>query len=157
MEKGGHHISSVTPTGERFVDSNGEPSEKVSRAPFHIGGQFVTAAAFVSDAVTVGDRLTINAGLRFEHNRAISQDLHAVDLDGRETSEIVRGLGTLYTWNVFSPAWGSRRGSAPAAARLCEQATVAFIRACSPWNSTNSIRVGPRPQRPASRPDKSSG
>ena len=106
VENGGHHINSVTPTGERFVDSNGEPSEKVSRAPLHIGGQFVTAAAFVSDAVTVGDRLTINAGLRFEHNRAISQDLHAVDLDGRETGEIVRGLGTLCSWNVFSPRLG---------------------------------------------------
>ena len=106
VENGGHHISSVTPTGERFVDSNGQPSEKVSKAPSHIGGRFVTAAAFVSDAVTVGDRLTINAGLRFEHNRAISQDLYALDLEGRETSEIVHGLGTLYTWNVFSPRLG---------------------------------------------------
>jgi Carboxypeptidase regulatory-like domain/TonB dependent receptor len=106
VEDGGHHISSVAPTGERFVDSNGQPSEKVSKTPSHIGGQFVTAAAFVSDAVTVGDRLTINAGLRFEHNRAISQDLHAIDLEGRETSEIVQGLGTLYTWNVFSPRLG---------------------------------------------------
>lgn len=106
VEEGGHHISSVTPTGERFLDSNGEPSEKISKEPSHIGGQFVTAAAFVSDAVTVGDRLTINAGLRFEHNRAISQDLQAVDLEGRETSETIRGLGTLYTWNVFSPRLG---------------------------------------------------
>ena len=38
---------------------------------------FITAAAFASDALTVGDRLTINAGLRFDHSRAISQDLHA--------------------------------------------------------------------------------
>ena len=106
VERGGHHITSVAPTGERFVDSNGEPSEKISKTPSHIGGEFVTAAAFVSDAVTVGEQLTINAGLRFEHNRAISQDLHAIDLDGRETSEIIQGLGTLYTWNVFSPRLG---------------------------------------------------
>lgn len=109
VEKGGHHIMSVTPTGERFIDSNGAPSEKVSKAPSHIGGQFITAAAFISDAVTVGDRLTLNAGLRFEHNRAISQDLHAVDLDGRETSDIVPGPGALYTWNVFSPRLGITR------------------------------------------------
>ena len=38
--------------------------------------------AFVSDAITVGDRLTINAGLRFDHSRAISQDLHALDAAG---------------------------------------------------------------------------
>jgi len=106
VERGGHHITSVTPTGERFVDSNGEPSEKISKTPSHIGGQFVTAAAFVSDAVTVGERLTINAGLRFERNRAISQDLHALDFEGRETREIIHGLGALYTWNVFSPRLG---------------------------------------------------
>ena len=67
---------------------------------------FITAAAFASDAITVGDRLTINAGVRFDHSRAISQDLHALDLEGHETDAIVRGLGTLYTWNVVSPRLG---------------------------------------------------
>ena len=106
IERGGHDISIIVPTGERFVDSNGQPSEKITKAPSHIGGRFITAATFVSDAVTVGDRMTMNAGLRFEHNRAISQDLFAIDLEGRETSELVRGLGTLYTWNMFSPRLG---------------------------------------------------
>ena len=54
----------------------------------------------------MGDRLTINAGLRFDHSRAISQDLHALDPEGRETDQIVSGLGTLYTWNVLSPRLG---------------------------------------------------
>ena len=39
----------------------------------------LTASAFASDAITIGDRLTINAGLRFDHSRAISQDLPALD------------------------------------------------------------------------------
>ena len=60
----------------------------------------------MSDAITVGQSLTINAGLRFDHSRAISQDLPALDPQGRETSDIVRGLGTLYTWNVWSPRLG---------------------------------------------------
>ncbi len=67
---------------------------------------FLTAAAFVSDAITVGDRLTINAGLRFDHSQAISQDLHAIDSDGQETDTIIPGLGTMYTWNLFSPRLG---------------------------------------------------
>jgi len=29
------------------------------------GGSFITAAAFASDAITVGNRLTISAGVRF--------------------------------------------------------------------------------------------
>jgi hypothetical protein len=67
---------------------------------------FVTAGFFATDAITVGDRLTINAGLRFDHSRAISQDLPAVDLQGRETDTIVEGLGTLFVWNVISPRMG---------------------------------------------------
>ena len=53
----------------------------------------VTASAFASDAITLGDRLTISAGLRFDRSRASSQDLHAVDAEGQETDAIVPGLG----------------------------------------------------------------
>src|SRR4029077_5274049 len=67
---------------------------------------FITAAAFASDAMTIGERLTINAGVRVEHRRAISQDLMATDAEGHETGAIIRGLGTLYTWNVVSPRLG---------------------------------------------------
>ena len=67
---------------------------------------FVTAAGFISDAITVGDRLTINAGVRFDHSRAISQDLPLLDEEGRETNDTVQGDGTLYTWNVWSPRAG---------------------------------------------------
>ena len=47
----------------------------MSSDPSIAGGQFITASAFMSDAITVGPALTINAGLRFDHSRAISQDL----------------------------------------------------------------------------------
>jgi TonB dependent receptor/Carboxypeptidase regulatory-like domain len=106
LERGEHDGSTVTPTGVRFVDNNGQPFQAISRAPSHEGGLFITAAVFVSDAITLGDRLTINAGLRFDHARAISQDLHSLDAQGRETDEIVAGLGTLYTWNIVSPRLG---------------------------------------------------
>jgi hemin uptake protein HemP len=106
VERGEHHGPSVIPTGVRFVDSNGQPSQAISSDPSNSGGLFITPSAFVSDALTVGDRLTINAGLRFDHSRAISQDLRALDPEGRETDQIVRGLGTLYTWNLLSPRLG---------------------------------------------------
>ena len=74
--------------------------------PSIVGGQFITTAAFVSDAITAGNRLTINAGLRFDHSRAISQDLPMLDAQGHETGGVVSGLGALYTWNVWSPRLG---------------------------------------------------
>jgi hypothetical protein len=96
----------MIPTGIRFVDNNGQPFQAFSRAPAVDGGQFITGSAFVSDSITLQHRFTINVGLRFDHTRAISQDLRARDLEGRETEQIVRGLGTLYTWNVSSPRLG---------------------------------------------------
>jgi hypothetical protein len=106
VEKGEHFAPGVIPTGVRFVDNNGAPFQAISRDPATNGGQFITAALFATDALRIGDRLTINAGLRFDHSRAILQDLHGEDGQGRETDEIVRGLGTIYTWNVLSPRLG---------------------------------------------------
>jgi hypothetical protein len=106
FEKGGHHTSVVLPAGVRYVDNNGRPFQAISSDPALNAGEFITAAAFASDTVTIGDRLTINAGVRFDRNRAISQDVVAVDSAGRETGAIVPGLGDLYAWTLVSPRLG---------------------------------------------------
>ncbi|MEP6919297.1 MAG: TonB-dependent receptor, partial [Acidobacteriota bacterium] len=106
-EKGESYGHSIIPTGVRFVDDNGQPFQAISSDPSMSGGSFITAAAFASDAISVGDRLTIDAGVRFDHSRAISQDLRALDPARRETDRIIDGLGTLYTWNLWSPRLGA--------------------------------------------------
>jgi outer membrane receptor protein involved in Fe transport len=105
-ERGEHRHSTVVPTGVSFVDSSGRPFQSIARDPFPDGGQSITVSAFASDAITIGDRWTINVGVRYDHSRAISQDLPALDLEGHETDTVVAGLGTLYTWNVVSPRLG---------------------------------------------------
>ena len=107
IEKGEAYGPSIIPTGVRFVDDNGRPFQAISSDPSMTGGSFIAAAAFASDAITVGDRLTISAGVRFDHSRAISQDLQALDPTGRETGRIISGLGTLYTWDLWSPRLGA--------------------------------------------------
>jgi len=106
VERGEHSQPQIVPSGVRFVDNNGQPFQAISSSPSNSGGEFITASAFASDALTIGERVTINAGVRFDHSRAISQDLHAVDSQGNETDDIIRGLGRLYTWNVVSPRLG---------------------------------------------------
>lgn len=106
IERGEHRQPAVIPGGTRYVDDRGAPFQSISTPPSVSGGLFVTAAAFATDAITIGKRVTVNAGVRFDHSRAITQDLHAVDSEGRETNEIVQGGGTLYTWNVLSPRLG---------------------------------------------------
>jgi len=107
IERGEHFQSAVIPGGTRFVDDNGQPFQAISAAASDSGGLFITTSAFASDALTIGNRLTINAGLRFDHSRAISQDIPAVDATGHETDGMVNGLGTLYAWNVLSPRLGA--------------------------------------------------
>ncbi len=107
VEQGESHGPSIIPTGVRFVDDSGRPFQAISADPSLSGGLFITAAAFASDAITVGDRLTIDAGVRFDHSRAISQDLRAIDPTGQETDHIIGGLGTQYTWNLWSPRLGA--------------------------------------------------
>jgi hypothetical protein len=106
FERGDHRGPAVIPGGVRYVDSNGQPFQAVYREPSTEGGLFDTAALFASDTITIGDRITVNAGLRFDHNRAVSQDIPAIDANGQETGGVVPGLGTLYTENVFSPRLG---------------------------------------------------
>ena len=106
IERGEHISSVIIPTGVRYVYNNGLPSQSISSDPSNTGGMFVTAAGFISDALTVGSRITVNAGLRFDHSQAISQDLPGIDLQGRETGETIEGIGRLYDWNLWSPRLG---------------------------------------------------
>lgn len=107
VERGSHEATVIIPTGTRFVYSSGEPLQSISADPSNTGGTAITVSAFASNAVTIGRRLTLSAGLRFDHSRAISPDLASVDLQGQETAQQVQGLGLLYRWNVFSPRLGA--------------------------------------------------
>jgi hypothetical protein len=106
LERGGNDATNIIPTGVRYVESDGQRSQAVFSDPSHVGALSETAAAFASDALTLGNRLTVQAGVRFDRIRAISQDLQAVDLQGSETDQILTGLGTLFTWNTWSPRLG---------------------------------------------------
>jgi len=106
IERGEHFGPTVIPGGIRYVDNAGQPFQAISASPSNAGGLFITAAAFASDAITLGARTTLNVGVRFDHSRAISQDLPAVDASGHDTGTMIQGLGTLYTWNVVSPRLG---------------------------------------------------
>ena len=89
----------------------------------------MSVSAFASDAITIGDRLTINAGVRFDHSRAISLDLPVLDASGTETDATIEGLGTLYTWNILSPRLGVTL-KLTGDGRSCAEATADSAREC---------------------------
>ncbi|HTI37740.1 MAG TPA: TonB-dependent receptor [Vicinamibacterales bacterium] len=106
FEKGEHDQPSIITNGVMYIDDAGQPYRTVSAPPSTSGGLFLTGALFATDALTIGNRTTVNAGVRFDHSRAISQDIHAIDARGNKTSDMIEGRGTLYTWNVLSPRLG---------------------------------------------------
>jgi hypothetical protein len=106
FERGQHHSVHAFPGGVQYVDSNGAPLQAVFRAPWIGGGLNDTSAVFASDTFSVTGRFNVDAGVRFDHSRAISPDLGSVDALGHEVDGITRGLGDLYSWNVVSPRLG---------------------------------------------------
>ena len=106
VDRGEHRAVAVLPTGESFVYGNGVLKQRTLQAPANSGGRFVTAAVFASDAVRLGGRVSINPGLRFDHSRAISQNVPEYDAFVRETGRTIEGRGTVDSWNVISPRVG---------------------------------------------------
>ncbi len=106
VDRGEHRAVAVLPTGESSVYRNGVLRQRTLQAPANSGGRFVTAAVFVSDAVRLGGRVTINPGLRFDHSRAISQDVPEFDAFVRDTGRTIAGRGTVDSWNTVSPRIG---------------------------------------------------
>ena len=106
FDRGEHRAVAVLPTGASSVYTNGVLTQRTQQQPANSGGRFVTAAVFVSDALRLGGRVTINPGLRFDHSRAISQDVPEFDLLLRETGRTIEGRGTVDTWNIVSPRVG---------------------------------------------------
>ena len=106
FERGEHRLRQTFPGGVQFVDSNSAPFQAIFRAPSIAGGLFLTSAVFASDSFSIRNRITADAGLRFDHTRAISQDLPVVDAEGLETDARMEGVGTFYTSKVVSPRLG---------------------------------------------------
>jgi outer membrane receptor protein involved in Fe transport len=73
--------------------------------PYAYGGTVRTLGVFVDDSVQVGERLQINAGVRYDNIRARFTEQPVLDEQGNPTSRTVPGLD-VYTWNTVSPRLG---------------------------------------------------
>ncbi len=105
IEKANHDAQNFTPTGVRFVDSGGEPFQAICAIRPSNGGSFITAAVFATDAITIGERLTINAGVRFDHTARSVRICAALDSQGRDSTP------SSAAWERCTPGTSCRRGS----------------------------------------------
>jgi hypothetical protein len=107
LDRGYHRSLLVVPNGKRYEDNPATGTRlQFASGPSNAAGLFMTASGFVTDEITVGNRLTISAGLRFDHSRGILPDIRELDAAGVDTGRLIPGDGLKYTWNVLSPRAG---------------------------------------------------
>ena len=73
--------------------------------PYAYGGTTTGVGVFFDDTVRVNDRLTLNVGVRYDHNTAKIPDRPVLDDQGNATGETLPAQD-LFTWNVFAPRLG---------------------------------------------------
>jgi hypothetical protein len=93
------------PGGGYYIDYYGEPYLLYVQQQYAYGGLVDRIGTFLDDSISIGERLTVNLGLRFDHQKATYPALPL--LDGWEKiSEKAPRIDDLITWNVFSPRIG---------------------------------------------------
>ncbi|MFP4081921.1 MAG: TonB-dependent receptor domain-containing protein, partial [Candidatus Aminicenantes bacterium] len=93
-------------TGERFYyDYAGYPWYMYQRDVYYVGGVVNSIGGFVDDSWKIGDRLTLNLGLRFDYNNGFIPELPLMD-GWTKTSETTPAVEDVVTWKVFSPRIG---------------------------------------------------
>ena len=106
VDRGEHRAVAVLPTGVRLglhkwrVDAAHAPGTRQFGRPVRHRRRVRERRP------PAGGRVTINPGLRFDHSRAISQDVPEFDALVHETGRIIEGRGTVDTWNIVSPRLG---------------------------------------------------
>jgi outer membrane receptor protein involved in Fe transport len=77
----------------------------IARVPFSYNGASRSIGAFLDDSIRVNERLTLNAGLRFDYNKAFSPEQQELDENGQPTGQSFPETD-YYTWKQFSPRLG---------------------------------------------------
>jgi hypothetical protein len=97
---------SAYPSGVQYMDLNGAPDQASLRDAFVSGAAYTSQGVWGEDQLTLAGRVTLSLGLRFDRMHATSPDEPAVDNQLHPTGATIKGLGSMFTWNVWSPRVG---------------------------------------------------
>jgi Carboxypeptidase regulatory-like domain/TonB dependent receptor-like, beta-barrel len=118
-----HYVTQqqVFSSGVRYQTTNGVPTQALLTNPAEYTGETKTAGLWVEDEINLFQRLTIQPGVRYDWTKSLSPDSNIIDGNSLvergtpivkyyvfpTTGATTPGLGTLYTWNTFSPRVGA--------------------------------------------------
>ena len=91
--------------GKYYMDYAGEPYYLYAWDSMKYGGENNTIGVFVDDSWRLGDRLTLNLGLRYDHQNGSIPKM-AILNNWQETSEVYPGMKELVVWDLVSPRIG---------------------------------------------------
>ena len=103
--KGGLEAKTGYCGGGYYLDYDGYPYLLYTQQQYMYGGKVDRIGIFIDDSISIGDRLTVNLGFRFDYQNANYPAFPRLD-GWNETSEKADGIDDLITWNVFSPRIG---------------------------------------------------
>jgi len=84
----------------------GEPYSAYFQAPYNDAEVLNKVGVFFDDAWTISKRLTLNLGLRFDHQDGDILELNRLDANMQETGEKIPAQDNLIVWNTWSPRLG---------------------------------------------------
>jgi hypothetical protein len=84
----------------------GEPYSAYFQDPYSDGESVNKLGVFIDDAWSISRRLTLNLGLRFDHQDGNFLEVARLDANMRETGEMVPGQDNVLVWNTWSPRLG---------------------------------------------------
>jgi len=91
--------------GKLYYDYYGQPYLMYEQNINRYGGVIYNIGTFIDDSWKIGERLTINVGLRFDHHNASIPAFPIMD-GWTETSEKGKSIKDLIVWNSLSPRIG---------------------------------------------------
>lgn len=74
--------------------------------PYFYGNDQDALSVFVDDSWAVNDRLTLNLGVRYDHQKGSIPSFSRLDLEGNPTGESIPGVDPVFTWDYLSPRVG---------------------------------------------------
>jgi len=84
----------------------GEPYSAYFSAPYNDAEVVNKIGVFIDDAWSITKRLTLNLGLRFDHQNGDILELNRLDANMQETGEKIPAQNNLIVWNTVSPRLG---------------------------------------------------
>ena len=104
--RGGSDGISSYSGGVAYYDWDGYPYAAYFQKPYNYAASINKLGAFVDDSWAITNRLTLNLGLRFDHQDGNILTVDEIDAQRQKTGKKINGIDNVVAWNTWSPRLG---------------------------------------------------